>query len=160
MAENESIAQVYSVISKKSELLHEFAELVTAYSGSNRDYGTGVQITMVEIHLLTTIEENPGITVTELAVIKHKTPGAISQIIKKLENRGYIFRRPHEVHGKKMCFFPTDEGKLLSELHKQYDVRTISNTVDTLLERCGMDEVDTFFKVMEIYRDILIQRKN
>ncbi|WP_260399874.1 helix-turn-helix domain-containing protein [Peribacillus simplex] len=48
---------------------------------------------MVEVHTLTVIEENPGITVTEVALEWNRTKGPVSQIITKLEKRSLIIRK-------------------------------------------------------------------
>ncbi|WP_076982523.1 MarR family transcriptional regulator [Bacillus siamensis] len=48
---------------------------------------------MVEVHTLSVIEENPGITVTEAALKRNRTRGAVSQIISKLEKRDLIIRK-------------------------------------------------------------------
>ncbi|WP_068504372.1 MarR family transcriptional regulator [Paenibacillus kribbensis] len=57
------------------------------YIKATRDYGTGDHINMVEVHTLTMIEENPGITAAKLALEWNRTKGAASQIVIKLEQR-------------------------------------------------------------------------
>lgn len=151
MNEGSSVSELYQLFSKKSELLHRFAEKLDCYSDTPRDYGSGVTITMAEIHTLTAIAERPGITVTELAEEKVKTPSAVSQLIKKLEKKELVFRRPHAEHGKKICFFVTPEGQRLSDLHKSYDVQVMNQTLSTLLQTCTMADIDAFFRVVEQY---------
>ncbi|WP_076983037.1 MarR family transcriptional regulator [Bacillus siamensis] len=52
---------------------------------------------MVEVHTLTVTEENPGITVTEAALKRNRTRGAVSQIISKLEKRDLIIRKKSQL---------------------------------------------------------------
>ena len=59
---------------------------------------------MVEVHTLTIIEENPGITVTEVTLEWNHTKGAVSQTITKLENRGLIVRNKAENNAKKYIY--------------------------------------------------------
>ena len=46
---------------------------------------------------------------------------------------------------------PTPEGAHLSDLHKSWDVKHIQHTLDKLLTLCTMEEIDTFFRVIEKY---------
>ena len=151
MGEESSISALYQEFSKKSELVHRFAEKLSRHSDNPRDYGSGVNITMAEVHLLTSIADHPGITVTELAEEQVKTPSAVSQLVKKLEGKGFITRRPHPEHGKKICFYVTSEGERLSNLHKNYDVQRINQTLGILLQTCTMEDIDAFLRVAERY---------
>ena len=149
MNEEASISELYQLFSQKSEYLHRFAEKLELYSRTPRDYGSGIEITMNEVHTLSTIADHPGITGTELAEEKVKTPSAISQTVKKLENKGLITRAPHEEHGKKICLYVTQEGQRLSDLHKIYDVQQINRTLSIMLQTCRMEDIETFFTVIE-----------
>ena len=151
MNEGSSVSELYKLFSEKSELLYRFADKLDRYSDVPRDYGSGISITMAEVHLLTSIAEHPGTTVTELAEEKVKTPSAVSQLIKKLEGKGFIYRKPHPEHGKKVCFYVTPEGERLSNLHKTYDVQRINQTLGILLQTCTMEDIDAFFRVVERY---------
>ena len=153
-----SLAELYQLFSQKSELLHRFADKLNNYAAVPRDYGSGVRITMAEIHLLTTIADNPGITAAALAEMKEKTPSAISQILKELQEEGLIERKPHPDHSKKLCNYVTPKGQQLSDLHKMWDIQHIQDTLNHLLKVCTMEEIDTFFRVVELYcSDALMQ---
>ena len=73
------------------DILHQVANLYIS-TKIPQDYGTGEEYTSVEVHTLKHIADNPGITVTELARHNGKTKGAISQILKKIEDKGLICR--------------------------------------------------------------------
>ena len=151
MSEEVSITDLYQLYAEKSELLHRFAEKLNQYFATARDYGSDMNVTMAEVHILTSIADAPGVTGAELASLKKKTPSAISQVLKRLENENLIERRPHPTHGKKYCLYVTESGKRLSELHKNWDVAHIRHTLENLLRLCSIEEINTFFRVISAY---------
>lgn len=88
-----------------------------------RNYGTGVTYTPVEVHTITNIGKTPGITISELANAMGKTIGAASQILKKLENNGLIYRVSDEKDAKKKHLRLTPEGEKLDQAHIAYDTQ-------------------------------------
>ena len=155
MNKSHSISTVQQIFNEKSNLIYRFVTLQNNYYNLPKDYGAETSLTAVEINTLKSIEANPGITVTELAAADDKTKGAVSQIVKKLEQRGYVFRKRCPVDGKRALLHVNEEGQRLSLLYKKYNLNDIKNTMDRLLEKCEVAEVDAFFKVIEIYVSIL-----
>ena len=155
MDKSHSISTVYQIFSEKSDLIYRFVTLQNNYYNLPKDYSPDISLTAVEVNTLKNIEDQPGITVTELAVGDGKTKGAVSQIVKKLEQRGYIFRKRCPVDGKRALLHVSEEGRRLSLLHKQFSLNDIRNNLDRLLARCEISEVDAFFKVIELYIGIL-----
>ncbi len=87
----------------------------------------------------------------------NRTKGAISQTATKLEKKGYIQRRKQDGNAKTVMLFPTEKGIRLSQAHKRYDAIEVSKTVDELLRAgCTPEELDTFFKVVTKYIEILL----
>lgn len=148
-------AEQYAAFVKNSDAVYRFISLQNEYSNCQREYGTGVFLTMVEIHTLVAIEEQPGITITELAVQSRRTKGAISQIVKKLESRNYIFRKKMESDRKKCQLYVSEAGAFLSKMHKAYDVMTLRETLEELLQCCDMEQIEAFFEVIHAYIKIL-----
>lgn len=83
----QSVNNIFHQLNDRANLLYKFAMLYSDYVAENQDYGTGDLISMVEVHTLTAIEDNPGISVTELALMWNRTKGAISQTVTKLEKK-------------------------------------------------------------------------
>ncbi|RGY96192.1 MarR family transcriptional regulator [Clostridium sp. AM58-1XD] len=135
----------------KADLLYKFVLLYSNYLSSSKDYGTGNMVSMVEVHTLTQIYDNPGITVTQLANYWRRTKSAVSQTVGKLESRGLITRTVSENNKKVYELYVTEEGRKLSAAHKAYDLVEISHTLEDLLKTCTYDEIDTFYKVLESY---------
>ena len=85
--ESTSVNALFSQLNEKADLVYRFASLYNDYMSEKHDYGTGHLINMVEVHTLTAIEENPGITISQLALMWHRTNSALSQTATKLEKR-------------------------------------------------------------------------
>ncbi|WP_235332679.1 hypothetical protein [Paenibacillus polymyxa] len=56
----------YHELDNKASIIYKFVMTYSDYIKAIRDYGTGEEINMVEVHTLTMIEENPGITAAKL----------------------------------------------------------------------------------------------
>ena len=155
MRKNDLDSKRYEIFAQKTELVYQFISMQNEYSNQLRDYGTGEFLTMVEIHTLTSIEENPGITITKLAKLWRKTKSAISQMVSRLEKKGYIYREKYSEDSKQVLIYATEEGVKLSKAHKAYDNEDLRLTLDSLLEICSFDDVQTFFGVVSAYIEIM-----
>lgn len=135
------------------DILHQIAYLYTNTKTSH-DYGTGEDYTSVEVHTLKQIADNPGITVTEMAVNYGKTKGAISQILKKLEEKGLVYRNSDPYNDNKALLYITEKGKLLDEIHRKYDEEYFSKSLNPVREMFSDEEVDIAFSVLEAWLDV------
>ena len=115
-----------------------------------KDYGTGEEYTSVEVHTLKYIADNPGITVTKLARDNGKTKGANSQILKKLENKGLIYRETSA--GDNKCpLHLTEKGKLLDQAHRAYDEARSGDAINQVRELYTSEEINLAFSVLETW---------
>ncbi len=146
---------LFSSLNEKADLVFKFVTLYNDYMSEKHDYGTGQLINMVEVHTLTAIEENPGITITELAGLWNRTSSALSQTATKLEKKGYIVRIKSPDNARNNQLFVTESGRELSLAHKAYDVENVTGTLNELLETCSVNEVADFFKVITSYIHLL-----
>lgn len=155
MTENNNksqIDEIYAQLSPRANTLYQFVIRYYEYMNKYHDYdGTGYLISMVEIHLLTIIADNPGITASELSKKWGTTKGAISQNIKKLEKKELIERRKKIDNAKVVHIYATEKGEHLSTAHKSYDITDIVQTQHELLKSCTLEEIDTFYKVVQEY---------
>lgn len=146
---------LYHKLNDKAELLYKFVIMYYSYIYASHNYGSGQNFTMMEIHTLTYIEDNPGVTVTELAGIWRKTKSAVSQIVKKLVDDGYVERKQKENNNKSVMLYVTEKGRQLSYVHKAYDVADISQTSSYLELKCGSEDVEAFYRVLKEYTALL-----
>jgi len=153
-----SIAMIYKIFARKSEVIFQFVALQNEYINSPREYDTEGLISTSELTILRSIQENPGITTTELAVMHRKTKAALSQTVKKLEQRALVFRKRCPIDGKRALLHVSAEGEAINDAHRQHSLNHLRSTLDGLLEHASVEEVDAFFKVMELYNGILNQQ--
>ena len=145
------IDRVYAQLSPRADLVYSFVTVYNSYINELRDYGTGLMINMVEVHTLTMIADNPGITVNELSKMWNRTKGAVSQNVAKLEKKGLIVRERSEEDARLVHIYATEEGEKLSTAHKLFDNMDIMQTQRDLLQTCTIEDVDAFYKVLNAY---------
>lgn len=137
-----------------SRLAHQLADIGDRYQHVGQDYykelhdyGTGELYTSTEVHTVTRIEENPGITATQIAEATFRTKSAVSQMIAKLEAKGLVYREKNPNNGKQHFLYVTPKGKHLSLCHKAYDENTIP--LEDMVEQFGLETVEQFVDIME-----------
>ena len=133
---------------KKADILHQASMLYMA-SNIPTDYGTGEEYTSVEVHLLEYIVDHPGKTVTELSLDFDKTKAAISQMLRKIEDKGLIEHHEAPDSKKKQFYYATQKGQELNQTHIRYDDRVFGKTLELMKEHCSDEEIETCFHVLE-----------
>ena len=150
-----SVMTIYKIFAEKSELIYRFIALQNEYMEETKKGGAGQQLSPPEVSTLVSIEDNPGITTTELSQVYRKTKAAVSQTIKKLEQKGYVCRERCPVDGKRALLHINDKGKTVTAAFRHNDLNNLKNILDRLLAASSIAEVDAFFKVLGIYTSIL-----
>lgn len=135
------------------DIIHQMANLYIS-TKIPQDYGTGEEYTSVEVHTLKHIADNPGITLTELAKDYAKTKGAISQIVKKIENKGLIYREAALNNDNKFHLYMTEKGNVLDEAHRAYDQVNSGEAMNRVREMVSEEEFNAAFRVLEIWLDV------
>ena len=133
-----------------ADILHRASMLYTA-SNIPIDYGTGEKYTSVEVHMLKYIIDHPGKTVTDLSQEWDKSKAAISQMLKRMEEKGLINWRGALDSKKKQLYFATPQGEQLNERHLEYDEQVFGKTLELLGESCSQEEIAVCFHVLEEY---------
>ncbi|MCC8139365.1 MAG: MarR family transcriptional regulator [Lachnospiraceae bacterium] len=150
------IDRVYKELSVRADEVYKFVIRYSEYINTPRDYGTGEMIGMVEVHILTMIADNPGITVTEASKLWGRTLGAVSQTVSKLVKRELITREKEKGNAKTIHLYATERGQQLATAHKIFDNLDITETLHDLLQKCSLEEIDTFYKVLHVYNELLV----
>lgn len=154
-SESSFVDQTFQVMNDRHNVIYEFVMRYNDYIYSEHDYGNGAPLTMIEAHTLTYIEDHPGTTVTELTNYWHKTKGAISQIVSRLEALGLVKKTKKEGNAKNVCLYVTDCGFQTSRAHKLYDTLDITKTLSEIQKECTPAEIDTFYKVISVYYKVI-----
>ena len=151
--------------SKHSELIHRLADIADRFQQVGQDYfkelhdyGTGELYTSTEVHMVTRIEENPGITAARIAEATCRTKSAISQMLSKLEAKGLIYKEKDPNNGKQQFLFVTPKGKHLSLCHKAYDEAT--TPLEDMIETFGEEAIELYADIMEHFIRSYLQQKN
>ena len=141
------------IISEKADIMHRASSLYMA-SNIPIDYGTGEMYTPVEVHMLKYIKDHPGKNVTQLSAEWDKSKAAISQMLKKMEQKELIYKENPADNFRKQCFFVTGKGQELCRYHKDYDTKVFGQTLQMLKEFCTDNEIDICFSVLEKYTKV------
>lgn len=140
---------------EKAEILYTFVDMFSSYENTPKDYGTGELFSMIEIHVLNAIYTHPGITAKELSEVMRRTKGFISQVLSKLEDEDHIIRIPCKTNSKLRELYVTSSGQQLCIAHNQFDEKTLLKTYNYLLRDCTDEEIESFYKVMQVYINIM-----
>ena len=76
-------------LNQLERVIHEYNQR----ENCTQNYGVDVPLTQTEMHMIAVIGEQPGIGVKALAQMKGVTPGAASQMIKKLVQKGLVTKQ-------------------------------------------------------------------
>lgn len=113
------------------------------------DFGTGEQYHTAEVHIMSYIANNPGITVTQLAHDWNRTTGAICQIIKKLEKKELVFKEKESGNLKNVYLYVTEKGKKVDEAHKEYDNKIYEKFLNKLKKDYSEKRLQDVFEILE-----------
>lgn len=120
------------------------------------DYGTGDRLNMVEMHTLNMIDQQPGLCVKDVARLWNRTLGAASRNVNKLLEKGLVTKEKLPGNGKNIHIYPTEAGKKLAQLHRQYDRDQIAQIMNCMLVQHTEAELQAFWSVIrsgiEIYQ--------
>jgi len=84
------------------------------------DFGIGMELYPVEIHLLSVVHTLDGVGVTELAREFDVTKGAISQQVSRLVDKGLLTKERDPENKSRVIIAVTELGRRASEEHKGF----------------------------------------
>lgn len=145
----ESMERVYTFVADSHDL----------YSAA-RDYGNGNKMNMAEIHTLSLIADNPGISVSGVSKMWNRTLSAASQNINKLVKKNLIEKKKENGNRKTVHLYVTESGQKLSDMHKAYDRKELTKVAEVLLQTHTFDELQTALKVIETGVAIVEKKKS
>lgn len=148
-------SDVFRQLYEQARLLYNFSSLMSVHANHKNCSRIAPDMTMTEVHLLIDIMDHPGIRVSELGRLNKKTRGAISQMVKRLENAGMLTKSASARHGKMLDLNLTPLGMEVARNHAASDVRAFTRTLDQLMETCSVQEINHFYKVLQRYNEIL-----
>ena len=147
--------QKYSIY-QLSELSYRWQQVANDCAKQLVDYGTGELYTSSEVHLVTRIEKNPGITVTKIAEDTLRTKSAVSQMVSKLEQKGLVVRAKNPQNTKQQLLYVTPKGLELSKCHQTYD--DTYEHINDLIQIFGMETMEKFIDIIEYSTVYMLNR--
>ncbi|MFL0252511.1 MarR family transcriptional regulator [Clostridium neuense] len=85
-----------------------------------KKFGTDTDLYHSEIHMLEFIKENRGLNISGIARKLDITRGAVSQTIKRLEDKGFICKEPYRDTSCRFSIKLTEKGEIAYSNHKKY----------------------------------------
>ena len=73
----------------------------------------------------------------------------------KLMKKAAVEKRKEAGNAKNLHLYVTAEGAKTSKAHKMYDINDIAKTMSELQEKCSPEEIDTFYKVIGVYNEVI-----
>ncbi len=120
-----------------------------------KDYGAGFELYPSEIHMVVLISDHPGINITMIAAKLGITKGAVSQMIKKLEDKGLVQRYKSPDNRKEVMVRLTDSGRIANQNHgkdkKEFDMPIIDELKKMSEEK--LDFLKYVFAWLDDYMD-------
>lgn len=144
------VPDIIRQLAYRGDLKFRFSAMQYNAVTNDMDYGNGELIKMLDAHILKDIDEHPGILSVELAQNWCRTRSAICIIVQRLEDRGYIEKKLLNTNKKERALFITEKGHQLCELHRRHDALRTSAMIDDMLNFCTSDELEAYFKVLDI----------
>ena len=145
-------------VNHRTGALSAFVILFYSQMSTPIDIGLDKKVTPIEMSILISITETPGITGTELSKMWCKTKGAISQIIKKLEEKQLIYRIKSEKDSKVYFLYPTQKGIDIKDTYFKRDLYMTPKIIEQLLKTCSKDDIRGFYNVIEHYSELIINK--
>ena len=88
-----------------------------------------------------------------------KNPQCLVQSIKKLKQKGMIETQPSPENQKKILLYPTEAGTRLWERIVKNKEKDKNSIIEHLLKNgCTLEELNTFYRVMDIYTQTALQQ--
>lgn len=136
-----------------SNLLEQLVNKVVYLRSFPHDYGTGEMITAAEMLTIEAIGRNRGINITGLARVLVVTKGAVSQTVKKLEERGYVIKFKAPDNDKEVLLKLAPRGKTARAGYEVFRQGFDSN-MSAMLQRMSDEE----FAFLAQHFQILVQQ--
>ena len=140
-------------------LVYDFVTVCSSMNAIPKQYAPGITLTMTEASTVEEIAEHPGVTAAQLCKKWNRTRGALSQLVKKLEQKGFICREKCEDHDHMQLLYPTVKGMQLRQVMEDNEGEYHAMLYQELMDRgCTKEEMEAFYKVMGHYTDALQAR--
>lgn len=112
------------------------------------DIGAGEVLHPSEMHLIEAVGRRTGDTVTRLCEAFGVTKGAVSQLVTKLEGRGYVQRIRTGARTREVEIRLTEKGEEVFRLHERFH-HEMDQSMEQLLKALPDGQISLFLEVLE-----------
>lgn len=111
------------------ESLFEMTRYVSLFENTLYRY-RGQELYTTEVHALNEIGRRASTNMTQLAQLTHRTKGAVSQMIAKLEKKGLVQKQVSPTNKSEVLLALTAEGRAVCEYHHVAEQRIYKMYLD------------------------------
>jgi DNA-binding MarR family transcriptional regulator len=101
--------------------------------------------------ILLTINDEYGTPVTRIAPRMGMEPNSLSRVLKSMEEKGFLYRRPSTTDKRKVYICLTDEGRK----HRDVAYKTVFNMESAITRGISEKKLKAFFQVMDHIPDAI-----
>ncbi len=149
--------EVLKKVNHRAGALYDFVSISNGMMEASSFKMDELELSMVEIRITLEIDSNPGVTSTQLCHTFNRSRGAISQSIKKIKDKGLMYRQQSAEDGKVWGLFTTDLGHRAAQRFIAEDMKDSTNIMSSLLRKCSEADLKSFYKVVDAYTRMLIE---
>ncbi len=95
-------------------------EKISNTTKTYKSFGTDVNIYRSEIHIIQLIGDRRGVYISEISRLVGVTKGTVSQIVRRLENKGLVEKRTDESNNTRQIATLTEKGMTAYQAHVEY----------------------------------------
>lgn len=114
--EKDNLHLVYAVMENFVRIIEKAQKM----QHKPRHFGSEELLYSSEIHLIEIIGESGNRSVTELAKFMDVTKGAVSQTVKKLENKALIYKERDPENQSRIFLHLTEKGQAIFQEHREW----------------------------------------
>lgn len=145
---------MYKLLDNK-EISEIFLEVICSFFEKDlkaKNFGTDSNLYHSEIHMLQYIKENEGLHISAIARKLEITRGAVSQTIKRLENKGYLFKEASSDSNSKLILKLTEKGEVAYKNHKSYH-NQYNLVIKELLRSASRENKEFLYNFLKQFKD-------
>lgn len=133
------------------------AAAINSFLEKPRKYASDDSLYMREVHFVVALGSKEHPTMGEMAESLNVTPGAVTQMVTRLEKKGYVLRSKSSRDKRQTTIALTEKGRQLWRSHLDYD-RQEHMSVSERLAGFSDDELEKIIRFERILRDIFIEK--
>lgn len=152
----------HKLFAEVMESLYTYYRINSSYQTTPRTYGTEELLYQTDVHIMQTIEHNPGMNLNELAEKTFRTKSAMSVLIKSLVEKGLVKRVRDKDDNRRYVISLTEKGKQIHEFHEKLDDYNYKKILTEMYSRneITIGDLQSTIKVLEALNVVMHKDHN